>query len=85
MPHRRRQSSIKPVRDRADDDEPTVSPRGLTQRLTTLETVCGEMKHTLDVQFQRIAAIQAQPSLADALAADAALRCKPRAGLRSGF
>jgi len=57
---RRRHSSTKPVRDRAADDGVRVTASVLADRLVVLEGMCEEMKHALDVQFHRIAAIQAQ-------------------------
>ena len=59
MARRRRQSSTQYVRDNASDG-PCVVEGSLDVRVAALERVCGEMHQTLDVQFKRIAAIQAQ-------------------------
>ena len=60
MALRRRQSSTKPVKDHAADDALTVAAGGLPERIALLEGMCGDMRRTLDVQFKRMAAIQAQ-------------------------
>ena len=54
---RRRQSSIKSVRDRASEKSRLPNDR-LAVRVAALEDICASMKCTLDVQFKRIAAIQ---------------------------
>ena len=54
---RRRQSLTKAVRDRAS--EKPRSAKDMAARVTALEDMCASMKCTLDVQFKRIAAIQA--------------------------
>ena len=54
MARRRRQSSTKPVRDKASELATVAS--SLDVRVAALENVCEEMKQMLDVQFKRIAA-----------------------------
>ena len=58
MMPRRRQSLTKAVRDRASE-KPRSAKDTLVERVTVLEDICASMKCTLDVQFKRIAAIQA--------------------------
>jgi hypothetical protein len=53
----RPQSPTKPVRDRARDNARRLPT---ADRLAVVEEICAETKRTLDVQFTRIAAIQAQ-------------------------
>ena len=54
----RRQSPTRSVRDEASE-KPRLSIDRLADRVAALEDICASMKRTLDVQFQRTAAIQA--------------------------
>jgi hypothetical protein len=60
MAVRRRQSSTTPARDRASNDARGMPSVDLARRLGVLEESFADMKRTLDVHFQRMAAIQAQ-------------------------
>jgi len=66
MVTRRRQSSQKPVRERATESSRAKLDASVERRLTQLSSVLSDLQRTIEVQSKRTAAIQAQIDHLDA-------------------